>query len=149
MAHNLFSFPSLHLLQKTLACHKAICPVDCPQQNLNYYRKQIAFRAATICKSNTFLVPTGALRRVKRYMCRRCHKPADMKICIFINHLNWMNHQELPYTWPVFGNCIPRPDWSCLSNSAPFRYVLKATYLRSLQRMRSLLCNSISHFILV
>ena len=30
-------------------------PVDCPQQNLNYYRKQIAFRAATICKSNTFI----------------------------------------------------------------------------------------------
>ena len=35
---------------------KAIHPVDCPQQNLNYYHKQIAFRAATICESNTFLI---------------------------------------------------------------------------------------------
>ena len=36
-----------------------------------------------------------------------------------------------------------------LPNIAPFRYVPEATYLRSLRRMRSLLCNSILHFILV
>ena len=55
-AYNLFSFPSLHLLQKTLARCKVIRPVDCPQQNLKHNRKQIGFRAATFFQSNTFVL---------------------------------------------------------------------------------------------
>jgi hypothetical protein len=46
------------------------------------------------------LVPTGTLRRVKRYMRRGCRKPADMKIRIFINHLTRMNISELPLLPP-------------------------------------------------
>ena len=36
-----------------------------------------------------------------------------------------------------------------LPNTPPFRYVPEATYLRSLRRSRSLLCNSVSQFISV
>ena len=52
-------------------------------------------------------IPTGALRRVKRFMCRGCRKPSDMNIRIFVNHLQRMNHIELPLL-PPFGqaNCM-------------------------------------------
>ena len=46
------------------------------------------------------LVPNGALRCVKRFMCRNCCKPTDMKIRIFINHLQRMNAVELPLLPP-------------------------------------------------
>jgi hypothetical protein len=51
----------------------------------------------------TMLMPNHVLHHTKRYLCHKCHKPANMKVCMFYNHLSNMVLNEL-HCLPPFGN---------------------------------------------
>ena len=46
------------------------------------------------------VIPTKALEMQKCYMQRCMRKPADIKIQQYVNHLTWINSQELPQLPP-------------------------------------------------
>ena len=50
----------------------------------------------------TYLCPTRALPRIKRYLRRKCRKPIDMKVKEFHTHFMRINNQELPNLPPLF-----------------------------------------------
>jgi hypothetical protein len=52
----------------------------------------------------TALMPDHILHRTKRYLHRKCHKPADMKVRTFHNHLSNMILNELPWLPPFAAN---------------------------------------------
>jgi hypothetical protein len=54
----------------------------------------------------TYMAPSKALTRQKRWMRRFCRKPAGMSIRTFANHITRINNEELPML-PPFG---PRRD---------------------------------------
>ena len=49
-----------------------------------------------------FVVPFKGLQRQKRFMRRKCRKPADMSAREFYNHFTRMNDQELPNMPPLY-----------------------------------------------
>ena len=51
-----------------------------------------------------YVTPYKGLQRQKRYMRRKCRKPADMSAREFFNHFSRMNWQELPLMPPAFNN---------------------------------------------
>ena len=51
-----------------------------------------------------FMVPYKGLQRQKRYMRRKCRKPADMTARVFYNHFARMNDMELPRMPPNFND---------------------------------------------
>jgi hypothetical protein len=52
----------------------------------------------------TVLIPNKIVAMVKRYLCRECRKPADMKVCTYYQHLVQMNQDEPPALSPFGQN---------------------------------------------
>jgi hypothetical protein len=50
-----------------------------------------------------YLAPHKALAKQKRWMCRFCHKPRDMTIRKYMNHICRINDDELPNLQPFHG----------------------------------------------
>jgi hypothetical protein len=48
------------------------------------------------------LVPSGALAKVKRHLCRHCRKPVEMSVRQYYQNLYRINNQEIP-NLPPFG----------------------------------------------
>jgi hypothetical protein len=71
------------------------------QNNAHYYSQAILHDSLN--HMITELMPEHILCHTKRYLHRRCRKPADMKIRMFHNHLSNMILNELPHL-PPFGN---------------------------------------------
>ena len=51
-----------------------------------------------------FVCPDKGLAKVKRYLRRKCRKPADMKCRVFFNHLTRINKEELTALPPLFND---------------------------------------------
>ena len=60
----------------------------------------VAMVRDSILQAAGSVIPTKALEMQKRYMQRRMRKPADMKIRQYVNHLTWINLDELPQLPP-------------------------------------------------
>lgn len=59
----------------------------------------------------TYMAPHKALAKQKRYMRRQCRKPATMSIREFANHLQRVNHEEMPYIPPFApGQSLPEDE---------------------------------------
>jgi hypothetical protein len=49
-----------------------------------------------------YVAPHKPLEKQKRYLWCHCCKPNEMKICVFVNHLDKINYQEMCYLPPAF-----------------------------------------------
>jgi hypothetical protein len=70
--------------------------------NASFYNKAIL--TDSLNQLMTALMPDHILRCTKRYLHCRCHKPADMKVHTFHNHLSNMILNELPWLPPFTAN---------------------------------------------
>ena len=48
-------------------------------------------------------LPFKCLQKVKRYLCRECRKPYDMKAREYVNHIQRINNEEIPFIPPASG----------------------------------------------
>jgi len=78
------------------------------------------------------LLPFQALIKVKRYLCRHCHKPANMTIRQYVSPIRKINEHELPLLVPMM----------LLDNQLPFDevkellfYGIPNRYRKKLQEM--------------
>ena len=52
----------------------------------------------------TYMSPVKALARIKRYLRRKCRKPANMTVREFYNHFHRINAEEIPLLPPGFSD---------------------------------------------
>ena len=59
-----------------------------------------------------YVAPHKVLQKQKRYLCHHCRKPTDMKIRVYVNHIDRINDQELRYLPPQFNasQCLPEDE---------------------------------------
>jgi hypothetical protein len=92
----------------TNACAALTAAADNAARAIIWNRTNASFYSEAILSESlnhmiTELMPEHILHHTKRYLHRRCRKPADMKVHTFHNHLSNVILNKLPWL-PPFGN---------------------------------------------